>query len=89
MNKEWPNQEKDMQVAKLIIDEYAQEVDTDSLGLFELVVDEQKKSNTNLRLSGWVVALSRYFNKLYGAEQGNFVTKMVISRCITSGQTIH
>lgn len=88
MNKEWPTKEKDMQVAKLIIDEYAQDSNANSLGLFELVV-AQNKSSMNLRLSGWIVALTNYFHSAYGPKQGDFVTKMVISKCITNGQTVH
>jgi hypothetical protein len=88
MNKEWPTKEKDMQIAQMIIDEFSEETEVSSLGLFELVV-AKNKSSMNLRLSGWVVALSNYFHSAYGPKHGDFVTKMVISNCITSGQTVH
>ena len=88
MNKEWSTKEKDMQVARLIIDEYADNQGTQTLGLFELVVGSGKEK-MDFRLSGWVVALAEHFQSTYGHEYGDFVTKMVISQCITNGQTIH
>lgn len=88
MDLKWSTKKQDMQVARLIIDEYADEKGTETLGLFELVVNSGKEQR-NLRLSGWVVALSDYFQSTYGNEYGDFVTKMVISKCITNGQTIH
>ncbi|MFS9415207.1 hypothetical protein QPW89_08235 [Legionella pneumophila] len=43
----------------------------------------------NFRLSGWVVILAKHFTSLYGVSQGDYVTRQVISRCITQGQTLH
>lgn len=88
MNNNWPTRDRDLYVTSLFMREYAKEQDAESLGLFELVVDEQEKS-MNLRLSQWVIALAQHFNSLYGAEQGDYVTRQVISRCILQGQTIH
>ena len=50
MKKNWPTQEKDMIIAQLIIEQYANKTDSDSLGLFELVVD-QKEKRMNFQLS--------------------------------------
>lgn len=88
MDTKWSTQEKDMQVARLIIDEYADEQGTETLGLFELVIGASQHQR-NLRLSKWVIALSDYFQSAYGNEYGDFVTKMVISKCITNGQVLH
>ncbi|OGV51983.1 MAG: hypothetical protein A3F46_07225 [Legionellales bacterium RIFCSPHIGHO2_12_FULL_42_9] len=88
MKKNWPTQEKDMIIAQLIIEQYANKTDSDSLGLFELVVD-QKEKRMNFQLSIWVVILAKQFKELYGAEQGDLVTRQVISRCLTGVETIH
>ena len=88
MKKNWPTQEKDMTIAQLIIEQYANETDSDSLGLFELVVD-QKEKRMNFQLATWVVILANQFKALYGAEKGDLITRQVISRCLTGAETIH
>lgn len=88
MNKSWPTKDKDMHIAQLIMEEYASQQNTESLGLFELVVDQEEK-RMNFRLSNWVLALVRQFNAMYGANQGDHITRLVISRCMVQGQTLH
>ncbi len=88
MNNNWPTKEKDMHIAQLIMEEFATKHDSGSLGLFELVVNQHEK-RMNFRLSSWVLALANHFNTLYGANQGDFVTRQVISQCMTQGQTLH
>ena len=88
MKKSWPTQEKDMIIAQFIIEQYANLTEADALGLFELVVD-QKEKRMNFQLSTWVVMLAQQFKALYGAEQGDLVTRQVISRCLTGTETIH
>lgn len=88
MSQSWPTREKDLQTARFIMEEYANERESESLGLFEIVVDQVEK-RMNFRLSGWVVILAKHFASLYGASQGDYVTRQVISRCIIQGQTLH
>jgi hypothetical protein len=88
MNQSWPTKDKDLQTAQLIMEEYANERDSDSLGLFEIVVDQIEK-RMNFCLSGWVVLIAKHFHSVYGISQGDFVTRQVISRCITQGETLH
>jgi hypothetical protein len=88
MNQNWPTRDRDLQAARVIMEEYASERDSDSLGLFEVVVDLAEK-RMNFCLSGWVVILARHFNSMYGACQGDFVTRQVITSCITQGETLH
>ncbi|KTD14991.1 hypothetical protein E3983_12470 [Legionella israelensis] len=88
MNQNWPTKDKDLQVARIIMEEYANERDTDALGLMEIVVNQSEK-RMDFRLSGWVILLAKHFNSLYGATQGDYVTRQVISRCITQGATVH
>lgn len=88
MNKNWPTRDQDMYTAQRIMEEYAKEQNTDSLGLFELVVNQEEK-RMDFRLSSWVLLLAEHFKSLYGASQGDFVTRQVISRCITKDETLH
>lgn len=88
MNKHWPTKDKDIRIAQVIMEKYAVQQNTDALGLFELVLNSQEK-RMNFRLSNWVLALAEQFNTMYGADQGDFITRQVISRCIIQGQTLH
>lgn len=88
MNQNWPTRDKDLQAARIIMEEYANQRESDSLGLFEIEVDKVEK-RMNFCLSGWVILLAKHFASIYGASQGDFVTRQVISCCITEGQTVH
>ncbi|MGC1183240.1 hypothetical protein [Legionella sp.] len=88
MSQNWPTRDKDLQTARVIMEDYANERDSDSLGLFEIVVDITEK-RMNFCLSGWVVTLAKHFNLMYGIHQGDFVIRQVITCCITQGQTVH
>jgi hypothetical protein len=88
MSQNWPTRDNDLHAARVIMEEYANERESDSLGLFEIVVDKTEKK-MNFRLSGWVIMLAKHFNTMYGVNQGDFVTRQVITRCITQGQTLH
>lgn len=88
MSQNWPTRDKDLRTARFIMEEYANERDSDALGLFEIEVDQIEK-RMNFCLSGWVIILAKHFNKMYGITQGNFVTRQVITSCITQGQTLH
>tara|TARA_Y100000588_G_scaffold371498_1_gene442852 strand:+ start:121 stop:387 length:267 start_codon:yes stop_codon:yes gene_type:complete len=88
MNKDWPTKEKDMHIAQLIMEEYAKEQESETLGLFELVVDEEEK-RMNFQLANWVIVLAQQFQSMYGSNQGEHVTRQVITRCLTQGQTVH
>lgn len=88
MNKEWPTRFTDMHTAQQIMEDFANKSNRDSLGLFELVVDMEEK-RMNFRLSNWVLTMAEHFKSLYGAVRGDFVTRQVISHCITNGETLH
>ena len=81
MKKNWPTKEKDMHLAQLIMEEFASKEQSEALGLFELVVNQNEK-RMNFRLSNWVLALAERFNSMYGPHQGDYVTRQVISRCM-------
>lgn len=88
MNKNWPTKDKDMTAAHRIMEEYANQQNTDSLGLFEVVVNQEEK-RMGFRLSSWVMMIAAHFKSIYGASKGEFVTRQVISYCITKGETLH
>lgn len=86
-NNKWPTKNKDMQIAHVIMEEYADE-NNSSLGLFELFVDEKAKQ-MNFRLANWVRVLNVQFTSMYGQNHGDYVTRRVLSDCIRHGNTIH
>ncbi len=88
MDKNWPTKVKDMHVAQLIMEEHAKEAESNSLGLFELVVNQEEK-RMNFRLANWVIILAEHFNSIYGVTQGDFVTRQVVTRCITQDNILH
>lgn len=88
MKENWPTKDRDIYTAQCIMEEYAHRQETDSLGLFELVVN-QKEKRMDFRLSAWVLTLADHFKSLYGNTQGDVVTRRVISHCIVRGETLH
>jgi len=88
MNKNWPTKDKDMQIARLIMEEYAMRQECESLGLLEVVVNQEEKS-MNFRMASWVLTLAQQFNSMYGAFKGDYITRQVISKWMTEGQVIH
>lgn len=88
MKESWPTKDKDMSTAQRIMEEYAHQQNTDSLGLFEVVVNQEEK-RMDFRLSSWVMMIAEHFKSIYGASKGDFITRRVISYCITKGETLH
>ncbi len=88
MNKEWPTKAQDIQAAQTIMEGYANETNSETLGMFELVVDQDKK-RMDFRLSSWVIALASHFKAKYGEDQGDAITRLVLTHCITRNETIH
>lgn len=43
MSQNWPTRDKDLQAARVIMEEYASDRESDTLGLFEIVVDQAEK----------------------------------------------
>lgn len=88
MKEKWLTRERDMFVAEQIMEEYAKHHANGSLGMFEIFLNEEEK-RMNFRLSNWILTLAEHFKSVYGASQGDFVTRKVISRCLTNGETLH
>lgn len=88
MKKKWPTKVKDLSVAQHIIEQYAEDKDSEVLGLFELVFNVKEK-RLNFQLASWVVNLAKKFNAIYGAEDGDTITRHVISHCLIQDETLH
>ena len=88
MRKNWPTEHKDMRIAQIIMEKYAIGQNSAYLGLFELVLNQTEK-RMKFRISKWVLALAEQYNLLYGHDQGEYVTRLVISRCMTQNEVLH
>lgn len=88
MSKEWLTKTKDLLVAQSIMEQYASSKKAEALGLLDLVLNVREKK-LDFQLADWVHDLALTFNEMYGADQGDFVTRLVLSICITQGQTLH
>lgn len=88
MINKWPTKIEDIEVAQQIMEDYAKKNDLNSLGLFELVVDKKEKK-MDFQLSPWVKKVASYFYKTYGEKKGDYITRQIISSCITKEETVH
>ena len=88
MSQKWSTKHEDLATARKIMEEYATKNKLHNLGLFELVVDEEEKK-MDFKLSPWVGKLANHFQKAYGDEKGDRITRRVISKCITKENTVH
>ncbi len=87
MKNQWPHRSRDMLIAEQVMALFIH-AEMTGLNLFELVVDVRGKS-MNFRLSRWVLVLAEKYAELYGEEEGEIVTRRVISLCIRDRQTLH
>ncbi len=86
---DWPTKHRDLLVAKSFIEGYASYVgQTQGVGLFEVVVDIHNKT-LEMKLSPWVTAMTLHFQKLYGWEKGERVSRKVLTLYFTQGHSIH
>lgn len=87
VNKKWPTKTKDLHIAQVILEEYADKNQTDTLGVFEIVFNAKAK-RMDFQLAHWIQTLAHQFTSMYGDHQGDFVTRQVVSRYMTQGHTI-
>jgi len=57
------------------------------IGLFEININ--KNNAVDICISDWVIEISDYFDEKYGAEKGLAITKYMVGKCLTRGQTLH
>lgn len=84
----WPTKYKDLRIAQEIMEQYAQENDTQTLSIFDWVFDPIKK-RMDFHFSQWIAHLIIQFTTMYGLEQGDFVSRQIISKLIVQGETLH
>lgn len=80
---DWPTRENDLEIARKILHKYTEDIH--SLSIFESLGDPLNQ----YRLSDWVDDLSENFCKLYGEEQGEFITKKIISSLLIHDHSLH
>lgn len=78
---------RDLLIAEQVMSQFFSEEKL-GLNLFELVVDLKEKS-MNFRLSPWVIALAEKYTTLYGEEEGEIITRRVISFFMRDRHTLH
>lgn len=86
INEEWLTKNKDMYVAREVIAQYG--IKEALNAIFEMQINYQGAVQ-DVRLSKWVVVLTKYFRNCYGDETGDQVMQKVISSCIIDGHAIH
>jgi hypothetical protein len=86
---DWPTKHKDLAVAQVFIENYAlSKGQTSSIGLFEVHANVQKKC-FDMQLAPWVLAMTIHFQKQYGIEAGEQISRKILTHCLTQGQNIH
>lgn len=85
---DWPTKERDIALARSVIEQYSEEHETDRLGLFELGTDANNRQ-IGFRLAPWVLHLAGRFLELYGAELGDTITRRVLTHCLVNGEPVH
>ena len=87
MQHDWKTQAYDLQIAEEIIDKHLQRNNGSPLGMLDVVVQDDQK--ISCEISDWVIELAEHYHDLYGLDQGMFVTKKIITRCMVGHHTIH
>ena len=86
---DWPTKQKDLAAARVFIENYAiAKGQPTSIGLIEVHANLQKKS-FDLQLAPWVLAMTIHFQKQYGLESGEKISRKILTHCLTQGQNIH
>lgn len=88
MSFDWPTKERDIALARSVIEQYSEAQETERLGLFELSCDEQDR-RLEFRLAPWVLNLAGRFLELYGADRGDAITRRVLTHCLVNGEPVH
>tara|TARA_B110000879_G_scaffold196253_1_gene265721 strand:+ start:346 stop:606 length:261 start_codon:yes stop_codon:yes gene_type:complete len=86
MNNEWQTKQQDMLIARDVIAQFGG--DNHFIGIFEMGMDDEGNLK-EVRLSEWVLVLTRHFRRRYGQKEGDFVMKKIISESFVDGHTLH
>lgn len=84
----WPTETTDWDMAQSVLDKYIDMNGGEPLGIIEVVisVDDHR---VEYQVATWVKELTAIFCEKYGRQQGEIITKKIVSRCLTIGHTIH
>lgn len=88
MIEQWPTRFQDLMTAEQVLSYFVDNEVAVKLNIFELVVDMQQKK-MNFVLSPWVMALAAQYASIYGEEQGEVITRKVISFYMRESQVLH
>ncbi len=88
MSKNWHTKNKDLHIARMIIEHYAESHQTEALGLLDWVFKPEEK-RMDFEVADWVHVLANQFMRMYGDSQGDFVTRNVVSQLMISGAPVH
>ena len=87
--QDWPTKYKDLSILKFYLETYQVfSGNKNSQSLFEWRLTPNQK-NFQITLSPWLQAMILHFMDLYGVEQGEFISRRLVSYCLTQGQTFH
>lgn len=88
MIESWPTRSQDLMTAERVLSYFIDLEAAMKLHIFELAIDIQQKK-MNFVLAPWVMALAAQYASIYGAEQGELITRRVISFYMRDSQTLH
>lgn len=83
----WITQADDIEFAEQTINKHIELNEGEPIGLFEIVI--KPNDAVDICVADWVIELSNHFDEKYGKEKGAYITKMIVSRCLTRGETLH
>ena len=86
---DWPTKFTDLGIFRLYLECYAVLNDIKNpMTIFDLHLN-QSKNAFEFQLSPWMQALIQHFFELYGSEQGEVVSRHLMTYCLTQGAKLH
>lgn len=87
--QDWPTKYKDLGILKFYLETYQVfSGNENKQTLFEWHLDSNQK-NFQMILSPWMQAMILHFMDLYGVEQGEHISRKLLTYCLTQGQVLH
>lgn len=83
----WPTKKRDLQIAEKVVHKYSEINEGAPLSFFEVRLNENEAPD--VRISDWLKELANEYRSLYGYEQGELITRLVINQYMLRGQTLH
>lgn len=86
MLPKWTTEASDWKIAQSVIEKHSVMNGGEPLGIVDVVVSDDE---IGYEVSNWIKELTDIFCQKYGRQQGEVITKLIVSRCMTRGHTIH